>query len=303
MTFVAVSGSGGFIGSALVASLEQRSVRVKRLDRSLLSAAARIDLARAIEGCDAVVHCAGLTPRRGQRFSDADFDLANHQLTRNVAVAVADANVPRLVFLSSIAAIGANAGVLTAAMPANPVGAYGKSKANAEAALQAMKGVHSLIVRPPLVYGLGAKGDLGLLVKLCATPLPLPFGAIDNRRSMVAITNLVDALCFLITANAAKDDPAIFHVSDAEPLSIRQIVSKIRAGMGRPPGLINVSPALLNRLLQAAGLSNVARKFLGDLVIDSSSLAEFGWRPPVGPDADLHRMARGFLRGRAADAG
>jgi UDP-glucose 4-epimerase len=302
MTTVAVTGTHGFVGSALTGMLERRGIGVTRLDRALLMPPARAQLSRAMEGCDAVIHCAGLTPRRGQRFDDAEFDLVNHQLTKNVAQAVADANVPRLLYLSSIAAVGAGPAVLAPSSPQHPVGAYGKSKADAEAALLSMAVPTTLIVRPPLVYGNGAKGDLGMLVRLCATPWPLPFGAVENRRSMVAITNLIDALCFLATTQTAGGRSEIFHVGDAEPLSIRRIVATIRAGMGKPAKLVSVPTGLLNALLRTAGLGSVAEKLLGDLLVDCSSLTALGWRPPVAPDADLRAMGQGFLKGRAAQA-
>ncbi|WP_274628430.1 NAD-dependent epimerase/dehydratase family protein [Arvimicrobium flavum] len=299
MTSVAITGCRGFIGSALTASMEKRGFSVVPVGRQLLAAERRTELARAIENSSAVIHCAGLTPRRGQRLTEADFDLANHQFTKNLAAAAAAASVPRLVFVSSIAVIGSRTGMLTPTMPPHPSTAYGRSKANAERALLSISDIQSIILRPPLVYGPGAKGDLGMLVRLCASPLPLPFGSVENRRSMVAITNLVDALCFLAATDAVGSGSQIHHVSDADPMSLRQIVSTLRAGLGRPANLMRVSPSLLALLLRGLGLGSVAEKLLGDLLVDSSSLAATGWRPPVGPESDLKDMAHAHLAGRS----
>jgi UDP-glucose 4-epimerase len=292
MTVIAVTGCHGFIGSALVSTLAERGFEVKCIERALLADAARRELARYVENCAAVVHCAGLTPRRRRRLPENEFDLANHQFTRNVGLAAAEASVPRIVFVSSIAAVGGNSGILTPAMPHRPVGAYGRSKARAEAALIAIGGVQSIIVRPPLVYGPGPKGDLSLLVRLCASPLPLPFGSVDNRRSMIGVTNLVDALCFLAVSDNIGNASQIFHASDGRPLSLRELVATIRASLGRSPRLVNVPPKMLEGIFRLSGQRSLAQKLLGDLEIDISSLLHLGWRPAVSPGFDLGRMAR-----------
>jgi len=293
LTTIAVSGCHGFIGGTLVAELERRGHPVRCIERALLEADSRQDLARRIRGCSAVIHCAGLTPRR-RRLSETDFDLANHQLTRNVGVAAADAAVPRFIFVSSIAVVGGNAGVLTPDMRRYPLTAYGRSKAAGEAALLAIDGLQPVIVRPPLVYGPDPKGDLGMLLKLCAQPVPLPFGAAYNRRSIVGVTNLVDALHYLATFGGMPDKTLTVHVSDGRDLSLSELVATIREGLGRPPGLLKIPPRLLSAGLRAVGLGSLAAKLLGDLQVDISRLTDLGWRPKVEPAHDLHRMARAF---------
>jgi UDP-glucose 4-epimerase len=295
LTTIAVSGCHGFIGGTLVAELEHRGHSVRRIERNLLESSARAELSRQLDGCSAIIHCAGLTPRR-RRLSEADFDLANHQFTKNFGIAAADAAVPRFVFVSSIAVVGGNAGMLTPDMRRKPVSAYGRSKAAGETALLANGGLEkTVIVRPPLVYGPDPKGDLGLLLKLCASPFPLPFGAVENRRSMIGVTNLVDALHFLATAPAISAGATILHASDGRDLSLRELITTIRDGLGRPPGLIDVPAGLLRGALRAIGLKSFAEKLLGDLRVDVSGLSKLGWRPRVEPAHDLHRMAHAFV--------
>lgn len=292
MTVIAVTGCHGFIGSALVTTLEERGLEVRHIERALLEETARRELTQYLNNCAAVIHCAGLTPRRRRHLAESEFDLANHQFSKNLGLAAAEAKVPRLVFVSSIAAVGGNTGVLTPEMPQKPITAYGRSKARAETALMAIDGLQSIVVRPPLVYGPGPKGDLSLLVRLCASPLPLPFGAIENRRSMIGVTNLVDALCFLATTGKVDTASQVLHVSDGTPLSLRELVITIRTSLGRSPGLVNVPPKLLAGIFRVTGQRNLAQKLLGDLEVDVSSLLKLGWWPVVRPEFDLGRMAQ-----------
>lgn len=234
MTSIAVTGCHGFVGGALVPFLRQRSVDVVEIPHQLLAAERRPDLIATLSGCDTIIHCGGLTPRRNRNLPEVDFDVANHQSTRNLADAVAEASVDRFVFVSSIAVIGGNSGILCCDMPANPIGAYGRSKAKAETALLEERPFQTVIIRPPLVYGPGAKGDLQALVRLCRSPWPLPFGAVHNRRSMVGITNLLDALHFLSRIDTTPGD-RIHHVCDAEPISLTRLLSAIRTGLGKRP--------------------------------------------------------------------
>ena len=296
MTRIAVSGCNGFIGAAAKAELESRGYSVLRLERPMFQPSARADLARQVEGCSAIIHCAGLTPRRGRHVSEEEFEIANHQTTQNVGLAAADAGVTRMVFVSSIAAVAGNEGKLAPKMPLHPTTPYGRSKARAETGLLDIDGLRPIIVRPPLVYGPGPKGDLNLLLRLCASPLPLPFGSVDNRRSMIGVTNMVDALIFLATSPAAGDQAQIVHATDDTTLSLREIVVALRKGLNRPPRLINIPPPILRAMLQVMGLGAISRKLLDDLEVDVSALLALGWKPPARPEFDLERMARAASR-------
>jgi UDP-glucose 4-epimerase len=109
---------------------------------------------------------------------------------------------------------------------------------------------------------------------------------------MIGVTNLVDALSFLAKAEIAGTAPQIFHASDGMAFSLRDLVATIRKILGRPANLVNVPPSLLKGALRLIGLRGWSQKLLGDLEIDISTLLALGWRPPVGPEFDLQRMAR-----------
>lgn len=291
MTSIAVTGCHGFVGSALVRFLRERGAEVVGIPHRMLAAEHRADLVASLAACETVIHCAGLTPRRNRSLSEVDYDVANHQMTRNLADAAAAAPVRRFVFVSSIAVISGHQGVLSRELPANPIGAYGRSKAKAEASLLEPRPFQTVIVRPPLVYGPGAKGDLQALVKLCRSPWPLPFGAVENRRSMVGIINLVDALFFLSRVPLAAATQ-IHHVGDAESISLRRLLASIRVGLGKRPNLIPIPPAALRAGLRMTGLRAIEHKLLDDLIVDCRELFALGWQPPEPPETDLHRMAQ-----------
>ncbi|HEY0918115.1 NAD-dependent epimerase/dehydratase family protein [Devosia sp.] len=256
---VATTGGSGFIGRALVALLRSRGIPVLELGRADLAAP-------ALEGVDAVIHLAGLA-HRGAR--EADFDAINHRLTRQLLDAAIAQGVRRVVFVSSIHAA-------TADTP------YGRSKRDAEQAIAARSDeIETVIVRPPLVYGRDARANFARLLRLCDSPLPLPFGAVHNRRSLVGRSNLCDALLFLAAHPGAAG--GTFPVTDGPPLSLADMVRLIRRALGRPARLVKVPVPLLRAALVAAGRAHLAEQLLDDLVIDGSALAALGWRPPLAP--------------------
>lgn len=255
---VATTGSNGFVGRALVGMLRERDVTV--------SALVRDDLDRpSFDGAGVVIHLAGLAHRSS---SPADYEAANNLLTQRVLDAAIAQGVRRFVFVSSIHAGAADT-------------PYGLSKRNAELAIgRRSHEIETVIVRPPLVYSHDAKANFGRLLKLCDSPLPLPFGAVDNRRSFVGRTNLCDALLFV--AAHPKASGRTFGVTDGDPLSLAEAVTRIRRALGRSPRLLSVPAPLLRLALAAIGQGQLAGQLLDDLVVDDSALAALGWRPPLG---------------------
>jgi UDP-glucose 4-epimerase len=275
---VAVTGASGFVGSALMPELLRRGHEAFAVGRETL----------ALGGADAVVHLAGLAHRTGGRDvpSAAAFEAANAELPLRVFRAAREAGVARMIHVSTIAVLSRHEGVLREDMPLAPTTDYDHAKARAETLLLAEAGGPALtILRPPLVYGPGAKGNLRRLTRLCRLPLPLPFGGVDNRRSMVGLGNLVDALIFLLTQPVS----GIVHVTDGHELSLRDLVTEIRAGLGRRPGLFSLPNWLLARIVP----QRMARQLLADQRIEMAALPAAGWRPPHEPEHDLRRMAQG----------
>jgi nucleoside-diphosphate-sugar epimerase len=301
---VLVTGASGFIGRPLVAALDGAGYAVRaavrdRRGRSFPSGvevatlpdlAAPIDWSPLVAETDAVVHLAGIA-HVGPDISDAAYDRVNHLATTDLARASATARVKHFVFMSSIRAqTGAMADQpLSEADIAAPIDAYGRSKLAAEAAVRA-SGMPCTILRPVLVYGPGAKGNLASLLRLAALPIPMPFGRLTNRRSMLALDNLIAATRFALEDARAANET--FIVSDPDALSVTETISILRAALGRDPALLAVPSGLLSMLLGLIGQRESFERLAGTLIAEPTKLLAAGWRPPVETKAALGKMAR-----------
>jgi len=270
---IGVSGTGGFVGRGFVRYLKgtgDEAVAVKR--------------GQPLPKCDVLVHIAGLAHRHA---TYAEFMAANRDLTVDLAQSARDLGTTRIVFVSSIASVAGHSDqVLTPDMAFSPLGPYGESKAAAEQALMAMDGLETVVLRPPLVFGPGAKGNFATLIRICASGVPLPFASVHNRRSMVGISNLCSALHFLCRADLTG---RIFHVREKE-FSLEEIIAICRRSMGLTPRLFPMSPQLIRCALKATGRGHMASQLVDDLIVDDASLREAGWMPT--PTDDMARMAR-----------
>ena len=178
---------------------------------------------------------------------------------------------------------------MTEADEPRPTDPYGRSKLAAERAVQRC-GVAFTILRPVLVYGAGVKGNLRALIRLAALPVPLPFGALAARRSLVSLANLVGAIRFVLRHDACVGETYV--VADPAPVTIAEIVASLRHGMGRKPGLVSVPPALLRLALAALGRGGSWDQINGALVADSGKLLAAGWRPDIDTRGALVAMTR-----------
>lgn len=295
---IAVTGSTGFIGSTLMPAIVAAGHEAVPVGRGEI--ADRF----AYEHADVAVHLAGLAHRTGPAGPHAAaYDVANAELPVTAYGAARAAGVRRFIQVSTIGVLSGHRGIRRETMQPAPTTAYDKAKAKAEQALaaEAARGGPELaIVRPVLVHGPGAKGNLDRLMRLCDRPIPLPFGAIRNRRSLVGVENLADALIFLSVYASELLPPAIFHVTDGEPLSLRDLVSAIRAGLGRRPGLLPMPAGLVRAGLALSGRGDRASALLDDLVVEASELADLGWLPPVPAVTGIEAMARAFAEQRRA---
>jgi UDP-glucose 4-epimerase len=282
---IAVTGSTGFIGSALVVHLAGRSHDVLALNRTNMFEA-------DLSGVDAVIHCAGLAHRSGRVVPDFDeFNAVNNILTQNLAFRARSFGVKRFVFVSTINVVAGNASPLSADMPLKPLSDYGRSKGAAEQFLLGMGGVEVVIARPSLVYGPGAPGNFRKLTSMLRRPVSLPFGKACNKRSFLSITNAVRALEFLAAAPAGKVSGRIFHLAEPVPLSTAEIVTQCRQAMGRSGKLINMPRSLVKLVFMALGRQEAYQQLFGDLEVDTSPLIAAGFEYD-GSLTDLHAMAR-----------
>lgn len=230
-----------------------------------------------------------------------EFRRVNVEGTLRLASQAINAGVRRFVFLSSIGVNGSGTPLapFDENSPPAPHADYARSKLEAEQGLQALvrhTGMELVIVRPPLVYAGHAPGNFQRLLRLVYSGLPLPLGRIENRRSLIALDNLVDFLVCCIEHPGAADQ--LFLVADDEDISTPEMVRHIAAGMGLPDRLWPVPNALLELGARLLGYSSMYSQLCGSLCIDSNKATRLlGWRPGIAPGQALQRAGLDYLRG------
>lgn len=311
---VLLTGATGFVGQRLCRVLLQRgfAVRaiVRRPDAVLEAGGAQQVVVKSIEtqpdwraalrGIDTVIHLAGRAHVMREDGVDplAGYRAVNVAGTVGLAQAAAAGGVRRLVYVSSIKVNGeatSDAPFRAGDRPA-PVDAYGISKWEAEQALRQIArdpGMEVVVVRPPLVYGPGVKGNLLTLLRWIDRGLPLPLAGCHNRRSLVGLDNLVDLLLRCATEGAAAGQ--VFLAGDGEDMSTADLVRRMARALGRRPRLFAVPPALLKVAAWAAGQPGVYDRLCGSLQVDIGAARRLlGWTPPASIDEELARMAQWF---------
>lgn len=303
-----VTGASGFVGQSLLPRLLAAGASVRAVTRRPELSGCRAlagvtwhvtqDLsATPIEGCDAVVHLAARVHVMQEESLDplAEFRRANVDATEQLARQAAAAGVRRFIFLSSVKVNGeaSEAGRPYRAddTPA-PEDAYGISKLEAELALCRVAdetGLEVVIIRPPLVYGPGVKGNFRVMLDWLRRGLPLPLASLDNRRSLVGVDNLCDLiLTCLLHPRAANET---FLVSDGRDLSTSELLRLAGEAMGRPARLWPCPPSLLRGVAAMVGKSGVARRLCGSLQVDiGKAQSLLGWVPPISVEEGLRRI-------------
>ena len=312
---VLVTGASGFVGSALVermlsdgrfhvrAALRQGEVHgalVKGYSSPDLGASA--DWLTALQGVQAVLHCAGRVHVMNDQSADPldEFRRVNVVGTLRLARQAVEAGVSRFVFLSSIKVNGEGGsqyGPYIADAQFAPTDPYGISKMEAEQGLRALAaetGMQVVIIRPVLVYGPGVKANFLSMMRWLHKGVPLPFGAIHNSRSLVALDNLVDLIVTCIDHPAAANKT--FLVSDGEDLSITELLRRMGKALGKPARLLPVPAWLLALGAKMLGRHALAQRLLGSLQVDISKTCQLlNWTPPVTVDEGLRKTAQYFL--------
>ena len=303
MSRVLVTGASGFIGRALVPALVDAGYDVRAAVRRMPAPfawpveavthgelGADVDWRPLMANVDFVVHLAGVA-HTGSGVAATRYDRVNHLATAALAAAARTARIKRLVFLSTIRAQAGPRSdyILTEADAPRPTDPYGRSKLAAEVAL-ARSGANFTVLRPVLVYGPGVKGNLRTLVRLAALPVPLPFGAFTNLRSVLSVDNLVAAITHVLRHTASGGETYV--VADLEPLSLAGIVTALRAGLGEPPRLFAAPSRLIRFGLAMLGRSRIWDQLEGQLVVDPNKLVATGWRPDLDTAAGLAALAR-----------
>lgn len=305
---VLLTGATGFVGKRLAHRLDQ-------LDHVSLACAVRrsgsavcgkefvvselnasTDWAGALGRQDVVIHAAARAHVMKDETEDplAEYRRVNVEGTLNLARQAAEAGVRRFIFVSSIKVNGEQT---PEGRPFNaegapaPEDAYGISKLEAEQALQALAeetGMEVVIIRPPLVYGPGVKGNFATMIKLLEKGLPLPLGTVHNKRSLVALDNLVDLIITCINNPEAGNQ--VFLAGDGEDLSTTELLRGIGKAMGKPVRLVPVPVGVLMFGSRLLGKKTVAQRVLGSLQVDISKARNLlGWEPPLTVEEGLRR--------------
>ncbi len=312
---VLLTGATGFIGRRLFRELsrnhEVRGVTHKNCVGANAAGLiaremnAETDWSDLVMGCDVVVHTAARVHVMADSAESTmeSYTLVNVEGTLHLARQAAMAGVTRFVFLSSIKVNGEwseTGKPLTETDAVAPVDKYAQSKYDAEKALQQLAretGMEVVIIRFPLVYGPGVRGNFFRLMQLVDSRLPLPLGAVNNKRSLIGIDNLSDFITRCLDHPAAANE--VFLVSDGEDLSTTDLLKRLARAMGRRSWLIPLPPGMLIRGAHALGKEAVAQRLLGSLQVDISKARQLiGWQPPVSVDEGLKRCVQNNLSQR-----
>jgi UDP-glucose 4-epimerase len=300
-TTVAVLGANGFVGRHVVTALRVADHDVAAVSRKDVSWPSGVesrlldpaDWRAAVRGAEVVVH---LIARTHQLHEPAGAEVlsayrsVNVDLTRDVLAACQRERVQRLVYMSSVKAMGeSRAAPYVETDECHPVDAYGTTKLAAEGLVRAAH-LETVVLRPPLVYGPGAGGNVARLASAVRRGLPLPLGRADALRSLVAVENLADAVLTAAFSPAAAGET--FLVGDDEVLTVRQLVETLAAGAGRRARLVPVPVPLLRAVGAALRRSDEVARLTAPLVLDSGHIRRrLGWQPPVSAYDALRRVA------------
>lgn len=301
---IVVTGASGFVGRTLVNTLDHK--RLTSLGRNPTQSVSRhikydlsqrTDIRSQLSGCEVLVHCAARVHVMNDDSATAleNFRSVNTHGTEDLARQAAEAGVKQFIFISSIKVNGESTEdrppfkALDAPGPEDP---YAISKFEAEEALKQISkdnGMAVTIIRPPLVYGPGVGANFLKLIKLVDKRIPLPFGSVRNKRSMVAIDNLVDLINVCIINPKAFGQT--FLVSDGRDVSTAELINEIAQVKQKRPLLVPFPPFLLNQLTSILGKKELNKRLSGSLQVDiSDTMSILDWSPSVSMRQQLIKM-------------
>ncbi|NBF12243.1 UDP-glucose 4-epimerase family protein [Pseudomonas sp. Fl4BN1] len=313
---ILLTGASGFVGRAVHDCLSKITahelvvaVRKHIYGLPVTTSVAQIDQIdgttdwmHILVGCDVVIHAAARVHVMNDSSVDplASFRKVNVEGTLNLARQAAQKGVRRFVFISSIKVNGEETSLdvpYTADAAPAPVDPYGISKMEAENGLMiiaAQTGMEVVIIRPTLVYGPGVKANFLNMMRWLHKGIPLPFGAIHNRRSLVALGNLVDLIIVCIAHPKAANQK--FLVSDGDDLSTTELLQRMARALRKPARLLPVPSVFLTVCANFFGKRSLSQRLCGSLQVDISKNRELlSWTPPIAVDAAFDATAKYFL--------
>jgi nucleoside-diphosphate-sugar epimerase len=289
---VLVTGADGFVGRHLVPYLAVQGYKVIAASRTqatfedpaivsvpLPDLSIPFDWGPILQQCGAVVHLAGIAHKSA---ADELYRLVNLEATAALARAAFAHGTNHLIFVSSIAAQSGSFSDhnLTEDDPPSPSNAYGRSKLAAEKAVRAA-GVPFTILRPVVIYGDGEKGNFAIIHRVSRLPIPLPFGAVKARRSVLSIQNFNSAITTALANSRARGET--FIVSDPTPVTVADLIAGYRIKMGRSAWLLPIPERWLERSFKAIGQRKMWERIGRPLVADPTKFLAIGWDPSEPP--------------------
>lgn len=299
---VLVTGANGFVGRHVALDLAHDGWSVRRAVRNpeglddevvVETIGPDTDWSAALDGVEAVVHLAARVHHKHEEHAVQLYRNVNITGALHLARSAATAGVRQFIFVSTVLVHGrSNDGrapfsendILT------PRGLYGMSKAAAEAGLRTLardSDMNISVIRPPLVYGAGAKGNFAMLTRAVNLGLPLPFAAIRNHRAFLAVQNLSSFILRRLTHPDPASNFEIFLVADKEQVSTPEFIERLARASGKSPRLFGLSPELLSSLLGLLGRQDTHDSLIGSLELNVSKAIATGWQPAVSLDEGL----------------
>jgi UDP-glucose 4-epimerase len=298
MSKILLTGGSGFLGSALLkhpsfygALVVGRTSPGRDIRFLPISLDPSSDYTHILSNIDILVHVAARAHVMNERSNNPlqEYRYINTLTTLNLAIQAANNGIKRFIFISSIKVLGEKTepgSPFTSDDPFNPQDPYAVSKAEAEIELKKLQNKSNMevvIIRPPLVYGNGVKGNFAKLLKLIALQIPLPLGSIKNKRSLVGIENLVDLICACLKHQNAKNQT--FLVSDDHDMSTPDLFALISRTGGYKSRLFKFSSTLLMVMFRCIGKSAICNRLCGSMQIDiTHTKNQLNWTPPFTPE-------------------
>ena len=314
-----VTGGNGFVGQSLCQQLLQQDYFVRTAIRDFNKTVpasekvlignldANTDWSLALQDIQVVIHLAARVHVMKETSSDAlaEFRKVNVEGTLNLARQAVQAGVSRFIYLSSIKVNGEQTSDEMPYTPEdepNPVDPYGISKQEAEKALRQLAletGLKVVIIRPPLIYGPSVKANFQSMMRIIDKNVPLPLAAINNKRSLVALDNLIDLILTCIKHPAAVNQT--FLVSDGHDLSTPELLKRMAVALGKRAYLLPIPTVLLVSVATMLGKKAIAQRLCGSLQVDISKSRELlGWQPPLCVDDALDKVAQSYKNKHSA---